>query len=107
MAIPPELLCGRWLHAHEEDTEDEMVFRPAAAKFPPSRGRRGLHLSPDGSYAELRPGPDDRTQRLPGRWAVEADDWLVLESEHGASRQAMRIVTADGEAIVVRKPDRD
>lgn len=107
MAISPELLCGRWLHAHEEDTEDAMVFRPAAAKFPPSRGRRGLELSPDGSYAELRPGPDDRTRRSPGRWALEAGDWLVLESgpRSGGSRRAMQVVSADGEAFVVRKPE--
>ncbi len=107
MAIPPELLRGRWLHAHEEDTEDEMVFRPAAARFPPSRGRRGLDLGPDGSYAEIRPGPDDRPQTLPGRWAVEGDDWLVVETGDGASRRAMRIVAADGDAIVVRKPGRE
>jgi hypothetical protein len=105
VTIPPELLCGRWLHAHEEDTEHEMVFRPAAARFPPSRGRRGLELSADGSYAELHPGPDDRTQRSPGRWALEADDWLVLEPGPGGSRRALRIVVADGEAIVVCKPE--
>lgn len=96
---------GRWLHAYEEDTEDELVFRPAAARFPPSRGRRGLELSPDGSYAELRPGPDDRTQRSPGRWALEAGDRLVLESGSGLddARKVLQIVSADGEAIIVRK----
>jgi hypothetical protein len=107
VVIPPELLSGRWLHAHEEDTEKEMVFRPAAAKFPPSRGRRGLDLKPDGSYAELRPGPDDRPEERSGRWALEADDWLVVETEGGASRRAMRIVAADGDAIVLRKPGRE
>lgn len=107
MVIAPELICGRWLHAHEEDTPDEMVFRPATAKFPPSRGRRGLHLKPDGSYAEVRPGPDDRPESRSGRWAVEGDDWLVVETEDGAARRAMRIVAADGDAIVVRKPGRE
>lgn len=107
MAISPELLYGRWRHAHEEDTKDEMVFRPASADLPPSRGRRGLELNPDGSYAEIRPGADDRPAASSGRWAVEADDWLVVEMEGGASRRAMRIVAADGDAIVVRKPGRE
>lgn len=107
MPISPELLYGRWLHAHEEDTDDEMVFRPAATRLPPSRGRRGLELNPDGSSADMRPGPDDRPQISSGHWAVEADDWLVVESDADASRRAMRIVSADGDAIVVRKPGRE
>ena len=106
MAISPERLYGRWRHAHEEDTEREMVYRPATAKLPPSRGRRGLDLKPDGSYAELRPGRDDRPEEHLGRWAVEDGDWLVVETEGGPSRRAMRIVAADGDTIVVRKPGR-
>jgi hypothetical protein len=106
MAIPHELLYGRWLHAHEEDTEDEMVFRPATTDLPPSRGRRGLELNPDGTYAEIRPGPDDRPEKASGGWAVEDDEWLVVETEARASRR-MHIVAADGDRIVVRKPGRD
>ncbi len=106
MAVSPEHLYGRWRHAHEEDTDRDMVFRPATAKLPPARGRRGLDLKPDGSYAELRPGPDDRPEERSGRWGVEGD-WLVVETEGGASRSAMRIVAADGDAIVVRKLGRE
>jgi len=37
-----------WVHSHEEDSDEEMVFRPAAYEFPPSRGRRSFELKPDG-----------------------------------------------------------
>ncbi len=108
MTISRELLYGRWLHAHEEDTNDEMVFRAATADLPPSRGRKGLELSSDGSYAEIRPGRDDRPESYSGTWGVEAGDWLVVEPGEGdASRRAMRIIAADGDAIVVRKPGRE
>jgi hypothetical protein len=107
MAISRELLYGRWLRVQEEDTDKEIVFRPATADLPPSRGRQGLELNPDGSSADIRPGPDDRPQSSPGQWAVEDDDWLVVEAGGGGSRRAMRIVAADGDAIVVRKPDRE
>ena len=104
MSIRPELLYGRWLHAHEEDTEHEMVFRPATADLPPSRGRRGLELSPDGTYTEIRPGRDDRPESSTGRWGLEGENCLVVERGEGEStRRAMRIVAADGNSIVVRK----
>ncbi len=35
-------LCQRWIHSHEEDTDTEMVYRPADFAFPPSRGRTGF-----------------------------------------------------------------
>jgi len=104
MAICSDRLFGRWLHAHEEDSGDEMVFRPASAELPPSRGRRGLELHPDGSYAERRPGRDDRPQAASGSWRVEEDDWFVVEGD-GASRRAMRIVAAEPDKLVLRKQD--
>jgi len=108
MAIARALLYGRWLHAHEEDSEEEMVFRPADSGLPPSRGRRGLELNPDGSGADIRPGADDRPETATARWRVEDDDWLVVEGGQGdGARRAMRIVAADGKSIVVRKPGRE
>lgn len=104
MTVDRELLHGRWLHAHEEDTHDEMVFRPASAGLPPSRGRRGLELRPDGSYSEIRPGRDDRPQEHAGHWDVEGDELVLKPAEGDASPRTMRVVAADGDAIVVGKP---
>ena len=42
--IDPEQVAGRWVHSHEEDSGDELVFRPAGYAFPPSRGREALTL---------------------------------------------------------------
>ena len=33
--ISPSVLNKRWLHSHEEDSENEMVFRPSTYPFPP------------------------------------------------------------------------
>lgn len=48
-----------WVHSHEEDSDEEMVFRPAAYELPPSRGRRSFELKPDGILAEGGIGPTD------------------------------------------------
>src|ERR1041384_5695638 len=45
-----------WVHSHEEDTDTEMVLRPAGYKFPPSRGRSSFELKPDGRTDELYVG---------------------------------------------------
>ena len=65
MAIDPERLQGRWVHSHEEDTDDEIVYRSAASgyDFPRSRGREALELHPDGSYGGVVPGPVDKPDR--------------------------------------------
>jgi hypothetical protein len=48
---PPHLpwcIFGHWTHSHEEDENDEQVFRHHAYPFPPSRDRDGFELTEDG-----------------------------------------------------------
>jgi hypothetical protein len=67
-------LAGRWVHSHEEDSADEMVFRSADYAFPPSRGRETIELRPDGSYAGTVPGPVDKpVAGDTGAWTLEDD----------------------------------
>jgi hypothetical protein len=67
-------LAGRWVHSHEEDSADEMVFRSADYAFPPSRGREAIELRPDGSYAGTVPGPVDKpVAGDTGQWTLEDD----------------------------------
>jgi len=78
--IDPEQLQGRWVHSHEEDTEDEIVYRAESSgyDFPRSRGREALELNPDGSYSGVVPGPTDKPEATGGGgWTVEGDT-LVL-----------------------------
>jgi hypothetical protein len=71
--IDHEALHGRWMHSHEEDAGEEMVFRPAGHPFPPARGRSGFELRPDGSAVESFPGPTDVPEQRPARWSLEGD----------------------------------
>ncbi len=97
--IDPEALQGRWVHSHEEDTADEMVFRAADSgyAFPRSRGRETLELRPDGSYAGIVPGPTDKPQASgEGEWRVQ-DDTLVLGD------RSLRIASAEEGVLRVRR----
>jgi len=98
--IDTDRLAGRrWVHSHEEDTEDEMVFRPADSgyAFPPSRGREAIELRPDGSYAGTVPGPTDRPQAAAGEWTVEGGSTLRLGD------RALEIASVEGDVLRVRK----
>ena len=90
-----------WVHAHEEDTDSELVFRPASYSLPPSRGRSALDLRPDGTYLESAPGPTDRPEQVSGTWTLEGDG-LALRSSSGSTRR-VRIASAEPDRLVLRR----
>ena len=99
-------VSGRWAHAHEEDTEDEMVFRPADAELPPSRGRVAFELRADGSFAETGLGPADVPEEATGSWTL---DGATIRLSDGAAQgvpREMEVLRTDHERLVVRKPAR-
>jgi hypothetical protein len=99
--IDPDELHGRWLHSHEEDTADEMVFRSASSgyDFPRSRGREALELHPDGSYSGIVPGPVDKPVAAGGgTWKVEDGNKLVLPD------RTLEVVGAEGGVLRVKRP---
>jgi hypothetical protein len=103
VAVPKEAaLHGRWVHSHEEDTDGEMVFRPATHSFPRSRGRTSVELRPDGTYVESSPGPVDVPEKSSGRWRLEGDR-LVLEAEGDRPGHAWEIKAAEGDRLLVGK----
>ena len=87
-------MSGRWVHAHEEDTEDEMVFRPAGTDLPPSRGRMAFELRADGTFAETGLGATDVPEEATGSWALEGD--TITLSEGADARCATRDGGRDG-----------
>ena len=96
------ILRRRRIHSHEEDSNEEMVFRPAAYEFPPSRGRRSFELKPDGILAEGGIGPTDRPIETQGTWELR-DDRLLLRGDRSESPRVMRIASVDDDRLVVEK----
>jgi hypothetical protein len=103
-AIDSRRLCNRWLHSHEEDSAGEMVFRPATFKFPPARGRDGFELRPDESMIELRIGPTDRLEQVPGKWRLEGGDRLLFYEQSSPNpTRTMQIISAEEDRLVIKK----
>jgi hypothetical protein len=97
-----KILRRRWVHSHEEDTNKEMVFRPAAFAFPPSRGRRSFELKPDGALVEGRIGPTDRPLETEGNWELQGDRLVLYRGPSEMSR-VMRIASVDDDRLIVEK----
>jgi len=90
------------VHSHEEDTEDEMVFRRANHPFPRSRGRTSFELRPDGTYLESSPGPVDLPEESQGRWSLEGNR-LLLNTEDDRPGHAWEVTATGLDRLVVRK----
>jgi len=105
--VRPEDLCRRWVHAHEEDSAELMVFRPAEHELPPSRGRRSFELREDGTFSEAGLGEADVPEQASGTWELEEGDTIVLSG--GAAQgvpRVMEIASSDGKRLVVKSRGR-
>ena len=99
-----EMLHQRWLHSHEEDTDSELVYRPATFRFPPSRGRDGFEFKSDFTCLEIGIGPTDAIQERLGSWEVEENDGIEICIHPKASEmQKIRVSSVDGERLVIKK----
>jgi len=102
--IPADVLCQHWVHSHEEDTETEMVFRPASHPFPRSRGRRSFQLRVGGDLVEGRPGPTDRPEDSAGRWQLTDDGTLAFfRPSEPTPHRTLPIASITRDRLVVRK----
>jgi hypothetical protein len=97
-----EWLHQQWVHSHEEDHDDDMVFRPASFKFPPSRGRRSIDLRGDGTVGHTRPGPTDRRAASEGRWEIDGRTLKLFPASESPPTEVLRIVSAAPDRLVLR-----
>ena len=100
---PPDALYGQWVHSNEEDTDDELVFRPPDYRFPPSRGRAAFELNSDKSYVGAGIGPTDISKVTRGRWKLENDDGLRILVDEGDRQRVLEIVSLTSNRLAIRK----
>jgi hypothetical protein len=102
--VSPQILHQHWIHSHEEDTGDDMVYRPEAFHFPPSRGRSGFELKPDQSLVETGIAPADGPLISRGTWSLDTANRLSFYADSSAKPvRVVKIVAASKDRLVVKK----
>jgi hypothetical protein len=96
-------LYQHWIHSHEEDTDKEMVFRPATFNFPRSRGRRSFELKSNGDLVETRIGSTDRPEKLQGNWKLENSNLIFYTFSQLEPSRVMRIASLEKNRLVIKK----
>ena len=99
-----KFLTQRWLHSHEEDTNQEIIYRPFDYPFPPSRGRSGFELKPDGSAVNIGIAARDGTAESDCVWELqENDEAIVLLKYQNGRRLTLSIVSVENDRLAIRK----
>lgn len=98
-------VSGRWVHAHEEDTDGEMVFRPAGTDLPPARGRIAFDLRPDGTFAESGLGANDVPEGATGTWTLEGETITLSDGAAQGVPREMHVVSADEDKLILKRSD--
>jgi hypothetical protein len=102
--INRELLHQQWVHAYEEDTPTEAVYRPAGYSLPRARGRTGFELRPDQTVTNIGIGPTDKPEEATGSWELEEDDVPTVQIRlNTGETQQLPILSVEKDRLVVRK----
>ena len=98
-----EFLARKWLHAYEEDTDGNEVFRPEGSAVAPSRGRDILDLRQGAAATKSIPGPDDRAKAVAQTWSLDKGRVLTLGSAGKGTRMAYEIVSIAEDRLVLKR----
>lgn len=79
-------LARAWTHSHEEDSQNNRVFRPSERTFPRSRGRMSFELNCNGEMSLARPGATDQEETVRGTWMLEGSYLVFRIDDRGEER---------------------
>ena|SRR5258705_4198872 len=101
--VDRKALLQKWMHSREEDTETEMVFRPAGYNFPRSRGRAGFELKENDQLVEIGIAPTDAQQKTEGTWRLEGKKLAFYRGSESEPVRVMQVTSVEKDRLVVKK----
>jgi len=103
MSVDWQYLNKKWVHAHEEDTQESLVFRPEEYPLGLSRGRDAIQFFEDGSVARTGIAPNDTLSFSGGSWTLLEDGETLTVSETHRHTTAVKVVSLDSDKLVISK----
>jgi hypothetical protein len=101
--LAPESLLGEWVHRHEEDAGERMVFVRGGEPLPPSRGRRRLELRERGVLAASVPGRSDAPEPMRGHWSLDAGRLRLAYEAPERGEEEFRVEALEGDRLVLAR----
>ncbi len=99
--INERALVRTWVHAFEEDTPGQRVFRPDTHDLPPSRRPRVRYeFRPGGTAVKYTPGPADKSVPVQGTWKSDATGRVTLDLP-GCAPEVLDIDSLEKDRLVV------
>jgi len=102
-SIDVNLLHGQWVHAREEDTATEQVYRPSGFPLPPSRGRSGLQFNEDGTFKRIGIGATDISNVKEGAWRIDRTNADRVQVEVDGEHQSLEIQDLKHDRMTLRR----
>ena len=97
-------LIKHWVHSHEEDDENGMVYRPSGYKLPRARGRVGFELKEDGTCEYFGIGRGDKAESTACTWTLEPGQQPLIRLRFDSGEtQTFPVVSVDGKRLVVAR----
>lgn len=104
MAITQALLGKTWLHSHEEDRGDTLIFRPNTYDFPPSRGRIGFQMEANGTMKQYDIAPTDGLEEKAGEWRMRDKNHMeVTFPKHNSTDYEVEIFSIDTDKLKLKR----
>ena len=104
MKITSALVGKTWLHSHEDDRGDTIVYRPNSYDFPPSRGRTGFMLEANGSVHQYDIAPTDGLEEKAGKWTMRQENILEVTFPNKTSTDyEVEILSVTPELLKVKR----
>ncbi|WP_242693116.1 hypothetical protein [Sabulibacter ruber] len=102
--LPAAVYGQTWLHSHEEDSADVRTYRPNTFDFPPSRGRTGFMLQPDGSFMRYGIAPTDGLEEQPGKWEGKGKNLLRITFDNPKHKpEELEVLSVSPEKLKIRR----
>lgn len=81
----PRAIFRLWVHSHEEDTPEVLVYRPRGHPLPPARGRSAFEIQENGRFIHHAIAAAEGTREVIGSWKAEGPDRIRIAFPEGAA----------------------
>jgi hypothetical protein len=92
MTLDLKFLNKKWIHAHEEDTSECLVFRPESYPLGLSRSRDAIEFYENGKVARIGIAPNDAMSFSEGNWRLLDDGKTLSITENPDKTTRLKVI---------------